>query len=150
MLPHTPGPGPAHGATMPWTPFIHAWGAVRLNSQDGALARRNRSFGRGVALALLVGMAVAAGACGGSTYGGGAEAESVGGQIVEVVPLGLQDLDSLTIEDSDGERWHFEARGARFFSFSPSHLTEHMVQGLPVTVTFRRDGDALVASGIGD
>ena len=114
------------------------------------MARRNRSFGRGVALALLVGMAVAAGACGGSTYGGGAEAESVRGQIVEVVPLGLLDLDSLTIEDSDGERWHFEARGARFFSFSPSHLTEHMVQGLPVTVTFRRDGDALVASGIGD
>jgi len=119
-------------------------------SRDGAVARRNHSLGRGAALALLVAVAVAAGACGGSTDGGAAEPESVRGQIVEVVPLGLLDLDSLTIEDSDGEQWHFEARGARFFSFSPSHLTEHMVQGLPVTVTFRRDGDALVVSGIGD
>ena len=144
MVSH-PGPGPAHGATMPWTPFIHALGTARLSSEDGAVARRNHSLRRGAALALLIGMAVAAGACGGA-----AEPESVRGQIVEVVPLGLLDLDSLTIEDSEGERWHFEARGARFFSFSPSHLTEHMVQGLPVTVTFRRDGDALVASGIGD
>ena len=113
------------------------------------MARRNHSLGRGAALALLVAVAAAAGACGGSTDGA-AEPESVRGHIVEVVPLGLLDLDSLTIEDSDGEQWHFEARGARFFNFSPSHLTEHMVQGLPVTVTFRRDGDALVASGIGD
>ncbi len=135
---------------MPRTPLIHAWGATPLNSEDGAVSRINRSLWRGVALALLIGIAVTAGACGGSTDGGAAEPESVRGQIVEVVPLGLLDLDSLTIEDSDGKRWHFEARGARFFSFSPSHLTEHMVQGLPVTVTFRRDGDALVASGIGD
>ncbi len=99
-------------------------------------------------LALLVAVAIAGGACGSTD--GGAEPESVRGQILEVVPLGLLDLDSLTIEDSDGERWHFEARGARFFNFSPSHLTEHMVQGLPVTVTFRREGDALVVSGIGD
>ena len=114
------------------------------------MARRNHSLGRGAAVALLVAVAVAAGACSGSTDGGGAEPESVRGQIVEVVPIGLLDLDSLTIEDSDGELWHLEARGARFFSFSPSHLTEHMVQGLPVTVTFQRDGDALVVSGIGD
>ena len=99
---------------------------------------------------MLVAVAVATGACGDSTDGTAAEPESVRGQIVEVVPLGLLDLDTLTIEDSDGARWHFEARGARFFNFSPSHLTEHMVQGLPVTVTFMRDGDALVVSGIGD
>ncbi len=114
------------------------------------MACRNHSLGRGAALALLVALAVVAGACGGSTDGGAAEPRSVRGQIVEVVPLGPLDLDSLTIEDSDGELWHFEARGARFFSFSPSHLTEHMVRGPPVTVTFQRDGDALVVSGIGD
>ena len=76
--------------------------------------------------------------------------ETVRGQIVEVVPLGLLDLESITIEDSDGMLWRFEARGARFSSFSPSHLTEHKVQGLTVTVTFRREGDVLVASAIGD
>ena len=145
-----PCPGADSGATMPWTPFIHAWGAARLNSEDDPVARRNRSLGQRAALALLIAVAVAAGACGGSTDAGAAEPQSVRGQIIEVVPLGLLDLDSLTIEDFEGERWQFEARGARFFSFSPSHLTEHMVQGLPVTVTFRRDGDALVASGISD
>ncbi len=135
---------------MSWTPFVHAWRTAQLSSEDGAAARRSHSLGRGVALALLFVMAVAAGACGGATDGATAEPESVRGRIVEVVPLGLLDLDSLTIEDSDGNQWRFEARGARFFSFSPSHLTDHMVQGLPVTVTFKREGGALVVSGIGD
>ncbi len=91
------------------------------------MACGNHSRGRGTALALLVAAAVAAGACGGSTNGG-AEPESMRGQIVEVVPRGLLDL----------------------LNFSPSHLKGHMVQGLPVTVTFQREGDALVASGISD
>ncbi len=95
---------------------------------------------------MSVPVAVAA-ACGGSTDGSAAERAWADRRSRS---SWLLNLDSLTIEDSDGERWHFETRGARFFNFSPSHLTEHMVQGLPVTVTFQRDGDGLVVSGIGD
>ena len=93
---------------------------------------------------------VSAAACGGPSGEGLLDQETVHGQIVEVVPLGLLDLESITIEDSVGTLWRFEARGARFSSFSPSHLTEHKVRGLPVTVTFRREGDALVVSAISD
>lgn len=103
------------------------------------------------ALAVLVTALMAgATACGGSAGDGSPGQEAVSGRIVEIVSLGLLDIESITIEDSDGTLWRFEARGARFSSFSPSHLTEHKVQGLRVTVTFHREGDSLVVSAIGD
>ena len=89
-------------------------------------------------------------AWGGSAREGPVGQETVRGQIVEVVALGLLGLESITIEDSEGTLWRFEARGARFSNFSPSHLTEHKVQGLPVVVTFRREGDVLLVSAVGD
>ncbi len=101
-------------------------------------------------MVVLTSLMVVAAACGGAEGEDPVEEETVRGQIVEVVPLGLLDLGSITIEDSEGTMWRFEARGARFSNFSPSHLTEHKVQGLPVAVTFHREGDALLVSAIGD
>ena len=101
-------------------------------------------------MVVLMPLMVVAAACGGSVGEGPASQETVRGQIVEVVQIGLLDFESITIEDSEGTLWRFEARGRRFSNFSPSHLTEHRVQGLPVAVTFRREGDVLLVSSVSD
>ncbi len=101
-------------------------------------------------MAVLSALMVVAAACGGVEGEVPVEEETVRGQIVEVVSLGLLDLESITIEDSEGTLWRLEASGARISNFSPSHLTEHKVQGLPVVVTFRREGAALLLLAISD
>ncbi len=99
---------------------------------------------------VLTALMVVAAACASSAGEDPVGEETVRGQIVEVVPLGIFDLESITIEDSEGTLWRFEARDATISNFSPSHLTEHKVQGLPVAVTFRREGDTLLLLAIGD
>ena len=91
-----------------------------------------------VALAMLV---LALAACGGEG------AESVRGAVVDV--LGPFVLGSIDIQDENGKIWHFEARG-ELEGFTPSHLREHMVQGLPVLVTYDDDGGALVIVSVTD
>ncbi len=69
------------------------------------------------------------------------ETRSVRGLIVEVVAESLLIVETVTVEDEDQVRWTVHGGGKRFDGFSPSHLREHMVQGLPVTVWFEeRDG----------
>ena len=69
------------------------------------------------------------------------ETRSVRGLIVEVVAGSLLIVETVTVEDEDQVRWTVHGGGKRFDGFSPSHLREHMVQGLPVTVWFEeRDG----------
>ena len=76
--------------------------------------------------------------------------ETVRGLILEVNAASLLDMDSVTVEDSAGNCWRFEARGKRFAEFTPSHLREHMVLGQMVTVTFHRENDVLVPDDITD
>ena len=72
--------------------------------------------------------------CGGKT-------RSVRGLIVDVVADSLLVAETITVEDEDQVRWTIHGGGKRFDGFPPSHLREHMVQGLPVTVWFEeRDG----------
>lgn len=93
-----------------------------------------------VALVLLV---LALAGCGGE------EAESVRGAVVDVQESTPFILGSIDVQDEDGKLWHFEARG-ELEGFTPSHLREHMVQGLPVLVTYDDDGGALVIVSVTD
>lgn len=80
----------------------------------------------------------------------GAGRESVHGLIRAVEAQTLLELKSLDLTDEAGKTWHFDAKGKIFASFTPSHLNEHMLQGLPVTVVFHRDGEMLVVDDITD
>ena len=62
----------------------------------------------------------------------------------------LLELESLVVEDDDGVEWAFEGRGGSFVGFTPSHLREHMVLGMRITVTFHREDGALVLDEVGD
>ena len=76
-----------------------------------------------------------------STISCGGETRSVRGLIVDVVADSLLIVETVTVEDEDQVTWTVHGGGKRFDGFSPSHLREHMVQGLPVTVWFEeRDG----------
>ena len=80
----------------------------------------------------------------------GGDQESVHGLIQGVEAQSLLQLKSLDLIDDAGNTWHFEAKGKTFASFTPSHLNEHMLQGLRVTVVFHRDGEMLVMDDITD
>ena len=76
--------------------------------------------------------------------------ESVDGLIQDVQAESLLELRSLTLRDDNGEMLRFEAKGKILTEFPPSHLREHMVLGLRVTVVFHREGDALVLDDVFD
>ncbi|MCH8061608.1 MAG: hypothetical protein IH861_03810 [Chloroflexi bacterium] len=101
---------------------------------------------------LLLVVALAALACTDSSVddAAGAGRESVHGLIRSVEAQTLLELKSLDLIDEAGNTWHFEANGKTFASFTPSHLNEHMLLGLRVTVVFHRDGELLVVDDITD
>ena len=71
------------------------------------------------------------------------ETEIVRGLVLEVNAKSLLDIESLTIVDSVGNTWNFNAR--QFRGFTPSHLNEHRILGDPITVTFHRiEGDLVI------
>ena len=76
--------------------------------------------------------------------------ESVDGLIQDVQAKSLLELQSLTLRDDNGEMLRFEANGKILSGFPPSHLREHMVLGLRVTVVFHREGDALILDDVTD
>ena len=77
-------------------------------------------------------------------------AERVGGLIQDVQAKSLLELQSLTLRDDNGETLRFEANGKILTGFPPSHLREHMVLGLRVTVVFHREGNALILDDVID
>lgn len=80
----------------------------------------------------------------------GADQESVRGLIRGLEAQSLLALKSLDLTDESGITWHFEANGKKFASFTPSHLSEHMLRGLRVTVVYHREGETLVLEDITD
>ena len=102
-------------------------------------------------LALMTFLAMAP-ACGGdSDQPSAAPAdEAVRGLIKEVKAASISELESLTLDGEDGTTWKFEASGQKFAEFTPSHLREHMVLGLPITVTFHREDGSLVVDDLSD
>ena len=87
--------------------------------------------------------------------GGGAEqvastsfTSEVRGTVIEVKASSVLELISLDVEDDRGRMWHF--LGGEFRGFTPAHLREHMMQGLPVTVKYREENTVFVIDEITD
>ena len=69
--------------------------------------------------------------------------EIVRGLVFEVNAKSLLEIESLTVVDNGGNTWNFNA--GKFRGFTPSHLNEHRVVGVPITVTFHRiEGDLVI------
>lgn len=70
----------------------------------------------------------------------GVEARHVSGLITNVEARSLFQLDTLKVNDQQGTVWTFQAGrsglGDGAHIFSPSHLRQHMVQGVPIIVTY--------------
>ena len=90
----------------------------------------------------LIAIALAFGAyCGGD--GGGTEtSEGVfEGLITRMEARTLLDLEYIEVTDDAGNALVFQAGGRRFAEFTPSHVREHMMQGLGVIVAYRESDD---------
>ena len=90
-----------------------------------------------LAVALLVG-------CDGVRDGSERTDREFTGLITDLVSRSLLDLDSIEVTDSDGTSLRFHARGRRFEEFTPGHVREHMLLGLPVVVTYRESDGILI------
>jgi hypothetical protein len=100
-------------------------------------------------LALLTVLAVGCGGGPGSTpkTDGGL---AIRGRIVDLNARSLLEIESLTIRAESSEDYTVEAEGVPMGQFTPSHLREHMVSGLVVTVTYHEEDGRLVLDGISD
>ena len=85
------------------------------------------------------------------------ESESPGGTDLEftglitaLAPRSLLDLESIEVTDEAGVALRFHAGGRRFAEFTPSHVREHMLLGLPVVVTYRESEGVLIIVGLVD
>ena len=93
---------------------------------------------------------LAAAGCGGAPAADGEGPwESVRGLVVQVEARSLTELEFLDVEDDTGFVWRFRP-GISYRGFTPSHLREHMVQGLPVTVVYRWKDDAPLMEDVTD
>ena len=92
----------------------------------------------------------AAGCAGGAAHGRRRPAGSPSGaSVVRVEARSLTELEFLDVRDDTGFVWRFRP-GISYRGFTPSHLREHMVQGLPVTVVFRWDDDTPLMQDVTD
>lgn len=100
-------------------------------------------------MALLTVLAVGCGGESGSTPAtdGGL---AIRGRIVGLNPRSVLEIESLTIRAESGETYTVESEGVLMGEFSPSHLREHMLSGLVVTVTYHDADGRLVLDGISD
>ena len=78
------------------------------------------------------------------------ETQVVHGRILEVEARSFSEIGKLTIGDDSGTTWRFGEQRKAMSGFNPSHLRDHMVQGLRITVTFHREDGELVIDDIAD
>jgi len=93
--------------------------------------------------AVLIGGIVA---CGGADEA--PEISTVSGVVLEVSARSLTQIDVLTVRDESGATLDFQ--GGAYKGYSPSHLREHMLQGLWVTVLYREENGLLVIDEVAD
>ncbi len=79
--------------------------------------------------------------CGGDDDGPGTSEAVFEGLITGVEARTLLDLESIEVTDDEGLSLEFHAAGRRLMDFTPSHVREHMLQGLGVIVTYRKSDD---------
>ena len=82
--------------------------------------------------------------------GGEPDVRTVRGYVVGVESKTLLELDFVQVRTEAGETIEISARGKHFPGFPPSHLREHMMQGLPVTVSYHRENGELVLDDVRD
>lgn len=70
------------------------------------------------------------------------------GVVIKVNVESFETLNSISVKDNSGKTWKFHANN--FQGFTPSHLREHAIQGLPVTVKFHAEKDKLIIDEITD
>ena len=93
--------------------------------------------------AVLVALFLAAAGCGDSPGESDGGLRQVRGQVVEVVPRSITEVETLRVRDEKGREYVFVTEG--FVGFTPSHLREHSLFGQTVLVTYREEGGRLVA-----
>ena len=126
--------------TSDFAPCFNRQGLAKA-AQDGD----GRSGRPALALAALLLAAAWLAAC-----DGGPRVETARGYVIGVESKSLLELDVLRVRTESGETLELSARGRTFPGFPPSHLREHMTQGLPVTVSYHREGDALALDEVRD
>ena len=92
-----------------------------------------------IAVALLFGSY-----CGGDGSGAETSEGVFEGLIADVEARTLLDLESIEVTDDAGKTLVFHAGGQRFGEFTPSHVREHMIQGLGVIVAYRKSKDGIL------
>ena len=108
-----------------------------------------RMIRHSMAWALTAAVALALAGCGNSGDAAGeAGQRQLRGQVVEVVSRDISEVETLMVRDDLGKVFTFTTRG--YVGFSPSHLREHQLFGLPALVTYIQEGDRLIAVQITD
>ncbi len=78
----------------------------------------------------------------------GDKLSEVEGLVTGVEPRSAVEVERFTLEDEEGTVFTFTTEG--FIGFTTSHFREHMMLAEPVRVSFRKDGDTLIAAFIED
>ena len=65
-----------------------------------------------------------------------------------MVPRNVTEVETLRLLGEDGQEYHFISEG--FVGFTASHLLNHQLLGQPVSVSYIRKGERLVAVTITD
>ena len=82
---------------------------------------------------------------------GRGETQEIHGLLTDVNARSLLEVESFQVRDDQGTVWRFQVGASGFAAgghdFTPSHLREHMVQGVRIKVSFiERDGVMAVLS----
>lgn len=87
-----------------------------------------------------------------AVVGCGATLQQETGVVIQVNGTSPSDIQSFVLRTNDGRLLTFDASLATFDqqSFPPEHLREHQALASPIVVTYRRDGDTMVAVKLAD
>lgn len=78
----------------------------------------------------------------------GDELSEVEGLVTGVEPRSAVEVKRFTVEDEEGNVFTFTTEG--FIGFTTSHFREHMMLAEPVKVSYKKEGDTLIAAFIQD
>ena len=74
----------------------------------------------------------------------------ISGLIQDIESDSLKYYDFIVVTDDQNNRWVFKQGNSSTIGFSPSHLREHMLFGLPVTVEFYKSDKGYIVSDLYD
>lgn len=105
-------------------------------------------------LGSLSALLIAAECQGGSRDDAGSAPLQVRGLITEVRARSPLDLELLQVTDERNTAWDFRPGAEGVLSsdhdYTPSHLRQHMVQGMPIVVAYREKDGVLMIVGISE